>query len=60
MCLAKTKDYTSSSPKHDAGSIMQWDCFSAAGPGSLVNGEAKLKARKYRNVLKENLNLSAT
>ena len=41
--------------KHGCGSIMQWQCFSAAGTGRLVRLEGKMNRAKYREILDENL-----
>ena len=45
--------------KHGGGSIMLWGCFSAAGPGRLVKIKGKMNAAKYREILEDNLFLSA-
>ena len=45
--------------KHGDGSIMQWGCFSAAGPGRLVNVEGQMNTTKYRTILEDNLIQSA-
>ena len=37
--------------KHDGGSIMLWECFSAAGNGRLVRIEGTLNGAKYRQIL---------
>jgi hypothetical protein len=42
--------------KHGGGSIMLWECFSAAGIGRRVRIEAKMKgATLHREILDENL-----
>ena len=41
--------------KHGGGSIMLWECLSAAGTGRLVRIEGKMNGAKYRQILKENL-----
>ncbi|KAK3552257.1 hypothetical protein QTP86_006082 [Hemibagrus guttatus] len=45
--------------KHGGGSIMWWECFSAAGTGRLVRIEGKMNAAMYRDILDENLLQSA-
>ena len=44
--------------KHDGGSIMLWECFSAAGTWRLVRIEGKMNGAKYREIIDENLLLS--
>ena len=39
------------SVKHGGGSIMLWECFSAAGTGKLVRIEGKMNKAKYREIL---------
>ena len=41
--------------KRDAGSIMLWAYFSAAGTGRLVRNEGKMNGAKYREILNANL-----
>uniref|UniRef100_A0AAZ3QN80 Tc1-like transposase DDE domain-containing protein n=1 Tax=Oncorhynchus tshawytscha TaxID=74940 RepID=A0AAZ3QN80_ONCTS len=41
--------------KHGGGSIMLWECFSAAGTGRLVRIKAKMYGAKYREILNETL-----
>jgi hypothetical protein len=41
--------------KHGSGSIMLWECFSAAGTGRLVRIEGKMNGARYREILDENL-----
>ena len=43
------------SVKHGGGSIMTWECFSAAGTGRLVRVEEKMNREKYREILDEYL-----
>ena len=45
--------------KRSGGSIMLWECFSGAGTGKLVRIEGKKNRPKYREILDENLLLSA-
>ncbi|KAK3556293.1 hypothetical protein QTP70_007047 [Hemibagrus guttatus] len=45
--------------KHGGGSIMLWECFSAAGTGRLVRVKGKMNAAIYRDILDENLLQSA-
>uniref|UniRef100_A0A674ES87 Tc1-like transposase DDE domain-containing protein n=1 Tax=Salmo trutta TaxID=8032 RepID=A0A674ES87_SALTR len=44
---------------HNGGSLMLWECFSAAGTGRLVRVEGKMNGEKYREILDENLLQSA-
>ncbi|XP_063781261.1 ankyrin repeat domain-containing protein 33B [Pseudophryne corroboree] len=41
--------------KHGGGSIMLWECVSAAGSGRPVRAEGKMNAATYRDILDENL-----
>ena len=41
--------------KHGDGSIMLWEYFSAAGIGTLVRIEGKMKRAKNREILDENM-----
>ncbi|KAK3539900.1 hypothetical protein QTP70_017709 [Hemibagrus guttatus] len=45
--------------KHGGGSIMLWECFSAAGTGRLIRIEGRMNAAMYRDILYENLLQSA-
>ncbi|KAG2470934.1 TCB1 transposase, partial [Polypterus senegalus] len=45
--------------KHGGGSIMLWECFSAAGTRRLVRIKGKMSAAMYSDILDENLLQSA-
>ena len=54
-CHVWRKPGTITTVKHGGGSIMLWECFSAAGTGRLVRIEAKMNEAKYKEILDENL-----
>ncbi len=60
MSLVQTgiKKYPMSTVKYTAGSIMLWTCFSAGGPGHLVQMHGIMDSIKYQQI--KNLNLTAS
>ncbi len=45
--------------KDGGGNIMLWGCFSAKGPGRLICVKERMNGAMYREILSENLLLSA-
>ncbi len=60
MSLVQTgiKKYPMSTVKYTAGSLMLWACFSAGGPGHLVQMHGIMDSIKYQQI--KNLNLTAS
>ena len=45
--------------KHEGGSVMEWGCMSAKGPGNLYFIEGIMDQNMYLDILKQNLKQSA-
>ncbi len=60
MSLVKTgiKKYPMSTVKYTAGSLMLWACFSAGGPGHLVQMHGIMDSIKYQQIKNQNLTAS--
>ncbi len=60
MSLVQTRDkeYPMATVKYTAGSLMLWACFSAGGPGYLVQMHGFMYSIKYQQI--KNLNLTAS
>ncbi len=60
MSLVQTgiKKYPMSTVKYTAASLMLWACFSAGGPGHLVQMHGIMDSIKYQQI--KNLNLTAS
>ncbi len=60
MSLVQTgiKKYPMATVKYTAGSLMLWACFSAGGPGYLVQMHGFMFSIKYQQI--KNLNLTAS
>ncbi len=57
MSLVQTgiKKYPMSTVKYTAGSLMLWACFSAGGPGHLVQMHGIMDSIKYQQIKNQNL-----
>ncbi len=60
MSLVQTgiKKYPMSMVKYTAGSLMLWACFSAGGPGHLVQMHGIMDSIKYQQIQNQNLTAS--
>ncbi len=60
MSLVQTgiKKYPMSTVKYTAGSLMLWACFSAGGPGHLVQMHGIIDSIKYQKIKNQNLTAS--
>ncbi len=60
MSLVQTgiKKYPMSTVKYTAGSLMLWACFSAGGPGHLLQMHGIMDSIKYQQIKNQNLTAS--
>ncbi len=54
----RDKKYPISTVKYTAGSLMLWACFSAGGPGHLVQMHGIMDSIKYQQITNQNLTAS--